>query len=264
MFWLKKTFTSESYDVVVAGDSRIYRGVSPDDLLMPLGNGVDAINLGYSSAGFDKKYRSFILSKLDKKGKVKTVVVGLTPHCFTPDALENGHFHEIRATTNADLLTILYLEPILKFFEPRKIKAIFKLNFNHPSNSLEKFHNNGWAESDNLKGDSLAALKNYSKVFVDNTVNEEAVNEFMVWIDSVSNAGIQVIGFRPPTTPQMRALEDSLSGFDEEKVRQQFESNGGYWMDVKDEDYSSYDGSHLRSSASRKLSREIGEVIKRL
>ena len=262
IFWITKTFTSKKYNIVIAGDSRAYRGLSPEDILIPLSKDLDAINLGYSSGGFDRSYRSFILSKLKAYSELKVLILGITPHSLTSDGLDNGHFHEVLSTPTIDRLKTLYLSPITSFFEPREFKSISKVFKTSISGNYEKLHSNGWAESDNLKGDTLKALENYSKVFNGNLVNQAGIDGLMDWVDSLSQNGIYIIGFRPPSTAEMRALEDSLSGYKEKDIKAAFISRGGHWIDFKDKDYKSYDGSHLRADDARKLSREIGKAIK--
>ncbi|MDB4105291.1 hypothetical protein N9545_07175 [Salibacteraceae bacterium] len=262
IFWVTKTFTPKKYNVIIAGDSRAYRGVSPEDVTVVLEPNLTALNLGYSSGGFDRAYRSFILSKLEMRGNHKAIVLGITPHSLTPDALENGHFHEILATSKFDQLKTIYLSPISRFFEPRQFTSIKKIFKRSTKSHFERFHSNGWAESDNLKTDSLAAISNYSKVFDNNIIDSSAINDFMNWIDSLSQENIKVIGFRPPSTMQMRSLEDSLSGYNETSIKSLFEAHGGHWLIIKDADYETYDGSHLRPADARRLSKKIGFTLK--
>ena len=84
----------------------------------------------------------------------------------------------------------------------------------------------------------------------------------MNWIDSLSQENIKVIGFRPPSTIQMRSLEDSLSGYNETSIKSLFEAHGGHWLIIEDADYETYDGSHLRPAEARRLSKKIGFTLK--
>jgi hypothetical protein len=261
IFWITKTFTSKKYNIIIAGDSRAYRGLSPEDMITPISGDYNAINLGYSSGGFDRSYRSFLLSKLNTESNLKVLILGVTPHSLTKDGLENGHFHEILATPYIDRLKTLYLSPVTGFFEPRPFKSVSRVFKSSNSKNYEKFHSNGWAESDHLDGDSLKALENYAKVFKGNTVLQSVVDDLMIWVDSLSKQGVSIIGFRPPSTVKMRALEDSLSGYHESAIKEAFKSNGGKWIEFKDNDFASYDGSHLRAKDARELSREIGLEI---
>ena len=63
---------------------------------------------------------------------------------------------------------------------------------------------------------------------------------------------------RPGQTIQ---LENEISGYNEEEIKQRFESSGGRWIEVKDYDFVSYDGSHLHYESAEKLSEIIGEYI---
>jgi hypothetical protein len=56
----------------------------------------------------------------------------------------------------------------------------------------------------------------------------------------------------------MVLLEDSISGFDEYLIRERLDSSIT-WLDFKNSDFISYDGSHLAENSARKLSRLIGD-----
>ena len=77
-----------------------------------------------------------------------------------------------------------------------------------------------------------------------------------------SSKGIKIILFRPTTTRAMNQLEDSLSGFNENDFKKNAIQNGAIWIEFKNSDFSSYDGSHLKENSARKLSRMIGRRLK--
>ena len=60
-----KVHAKKKYDLVVAGDSRIYRGVSTDIIGTQLGR--TSINLGFSSGGYSQPMYDLIDKKLHKK-----------------------------------------------------------------------------------------------------------------------------------------------------------------------------------------------------
>ena len=77
-------------------------------------------------------------------------------------------------------------------------------------------------------------------------------------------SGINVIAFRVPTTEQMEILEDSISGYDENFVKNSLIQHSITYLDFQNSDFSSYDGSHLNEKSARKLSEQIGIKIKEL
>ena len=73
-FWSKKV-DKIKYDLIIAGDSRVYRGISAQVLEDQLG--LSSYNLGLSSAIYDSKYLDLISHKIDNRG---IVILGLTSH----------------------------------------------------------------------------------------------------------------------------------------------------------------------------------------
>ena len=67
---------------------------------------------------------------------------------------------------------------------------------------------------------------------------------------------------RMPVYHKLKALEDSLSGFNEEIVKSRIINNGGSWLNIQDSLYSTYDGSHLDGESAKLLSRDIAKKIK--
>lgn len=254
-FWLNKTYQLSNAELIVAGDSRAYRGVDPSSIR----ENIKGINLAYSSAGFSKTYLDFVLSHFHENGKEKVLVLGLTPFSFTPTALKNVHLQGFRDRSPFQRYKGLYINPALQLFEPRTVEDLYPINVSEKYTEL--YHEDGWMESNDMPGNSLSALKSYQGIFNENRVQLSAVSDLMTQVDSLRKAGVMLIGFRPPTTPQMRALEDSLSGYNEQAIKQQFEAAGGLWINIKDEDFATYDGSHLRPSDARRLSRIIGELL---
>lgn len=255
-FWLNKTFSLSEAELIVAGDSRAFRGIDPSSIT----EGSNNINLAYSGAGFSKEYVDFVCSHFHENEKEKVLVLGITPFSFTPTALKNEHLESFVKMSAFQRYKGLYINPTLQLFEPRTVDDLYPLNVSE--NYTEVYHENGWMESNDLPGDSLQALKSYQTIFDQNQVQQSAISFLMACVDSLHKDGVVIIGFRPPTTPQMRALEDSLSGFSEAEIRQGFEAAGGVWIQFDDVDFATYDGSHLRPASARKLSALIGKALK--
>ena len=76
-------------------------------------------------------------------------------------------------------------------------------------------------------------------------------------------AGIQVFAFRVPSSVEMEVLENSISGYNNEQVRNAIEMSGGEWLSIPNkESYHSYDGSHLHHNSAILLSEELGKQLK--
>ena len=68
-------------------------------------------------------------------------------------------------------------------------------------------------------------------------------------------------GFRPPTVEEVVALENELSGFQEEEFKAAFETAGGNWLDVDRFGYPSHDGCHLRRDGAVVFTRDLSKMI---
>lgn len=257
-FWFNKTFQQKDLLLIVGGDSRVYRGVSTASINSQLDEPIDAVNLGFSSAGYSQEYLDFLVKHFRENAPQKVLVLGVTPFSFSDEARKNEHLKGYTEQGRLEQWKALYLNPSLNLFEPRKVQDLIGLDSAAYS---ENYHEDGWMESDEIPGDSLKALRSYEHLFDNEKVTSDAIQIFMESIERLAEQGVLVIGFRPPTTPQMRQLENEKSGFKEREFRLLFEQAGGFWIDFKDEEFATYDGSHLRPTSAKKLSEEIGVFI---
>ena len=265
-FWISKTHLNANNNIVFGGDSRVYRGISCNAFLQEIPADLTAYNFGYSSAGYSEAYLNLLETKLDLTNKNKIIVLGISPHSLTPSALKNEGLIEYKNINWFDQFKGLYLSPYLKYFSPYKIDELvnsFK-GVKPEQIYVEDYEIDGWVKSDKFPADSTEALASYQTVFNNNQVNNYIVQNLMHKIVEWNKKGISVVGFRPPTSMEMAKLEDSLSGFNEAKFKLDFSANGGHWIDVKNSDYVSYDGSHLNSISAEKFSHFLGKEIKLL
>tara|TARA_B110000285_G_scaffold185507_1_gene210473 strand:- start:165 stop:1073 length:909 start_codon:yes stop_codon:yes gene_type:complete len=261
--WTKKTHSTKRFNVLAVGDSRIYRGVNPAFLLNE-NSDLNAVNLAYSSAGYTKEYLSFVSRRIKENGK-RVVLCGITPYSFTPEALKNEHYHSFLDKNKNEVYKILLLSGYLKNFPRYSPAEVWGYFTDAPITHLyyHDFKENGWVKSFKLPFDSTAGLIPYRKNFIDNTCNNNAVEEYIGWVEEMSHNNVTVIGFRPPSTLGMEQLEDSLSGLNYSSFRERFEQNGGIWLEFPLNDYSSYDGSHLHYKSANKFTKNLAQKIER-
>jgi hypothetical protein len=264
-FWKKKTFDKNKYQMILCGDSRIYRGLAPQAMQEILPE-ISITNFAYGSAGFDEIMLKQIDKRIDYDAPKKMVVLGLTPLTLTAEGMHNYHMNFELETKREELIELLYFKPVFQFFVPitldqinQKIKGKeFKTSFH------QEYTNTGWVASFEDKPWLEAAIKSYSTRFINNQVTEKnlqiVLNQVQLW----TNQGVVVFGFRPPTTNKMVALEDSLSGYNETLVESKFIEAGGKWLEFNINDYDTYDGSHLQKESAIQLSIDLATEIKRI
>lgn len=270
LFWVNKTHSDKKANIIVAGDSRIYRGFSIKDFLTQINKKTTALNLGYSSAGFGKNYFDFIDSKIVTDKNTKIIILGITPNSLTLEASLNKHFKDYNKKGKMEIFQTTYIDPNINF-SPYTFYEILKTKNNnsekedfHSLNNGKKEHfdNLGWIASTSSKIDSLEALKSYRKSFSKKNIDSIIVNNLFVQIKKWNKEGIKVFCFRPPTTKHMVDLENELSGFNENKFKLKLAEFGGVWINVNQTKYLSYDGSHLDYLAAKEFSKDLGKLIK--
>jgi hypothetical protein len=262
-FWKHKTFDKKTYQIVIAGDSRVYRGVSPQAMI-PVLPGMNILNFGYGSAGFDNIMLNEISKKIDLKAKQKVVVLGLTPLTLTQEGRNNYHLNYELKTKREELIELLYFKRAFQFFVPftldqmdQKLKGKeFQTTFH------QEYTSTGWVATYDEKPWEESAIKSYSTRFINNQVTEENLLQVANKIKEWTQQGVMVFGFRPPTTHKMVALEDSLSGYNEQWVKTKIVESGGIWLDFNVDDYSTYDGSHLQKESAYRFSHDLATKIK--
>lgn len=259
-FWIKKTHSNEKFDLVVCGDSRVYRSFSIDALQSKLDFPIRGVNLGYLSAGYSNEYLDFAVSKFDSDSKQKILVLGISPHSLTQEAFKNEHFKSFMNMTKNDVYKGLKLSSLYKFFSPYKPSELFVNN----NNVKTTYHSDGWVSTSWIKADTLDGMKVYKRTFSNYQVDKRELNVFLKKLGEIKAKGITIIAYRPPSTVQMRNLEDSISGFKEQTIKKELVKRNIIWFDFKDSDFHSYDGSHLDSKSAEKFSELFGQKMNEL
>ena len=262
--WTKKTHSTKKFDILVIGDSRTYRGVSTEAMLEGT-EGISAINLGYSGIGLDNFYMDFIQKRMYPEGR-RIIVIGITPNSFTPSSWSNIRLKDYIGQDKVTIFKNMHYNRVLKYFNPYIPREIwdFTINARVRRGYYQEFMPDGWIKSYMIPDNSYKAIEDYKKHFKNNKVSEANVNCFLQGIKRWIDDGICVIGYRVPTTDKMVAVEDSTSGFNYQYIKESFQKSGGFWIEFDNNDFRTYDGSHLHFSSAEKLSRLLGEEIKRL
>ena len=254
-FWLSKFENSSKYDVVVYGDSRTYRGLSPNVLLEDVE--LSGYNYGFTSAGYSNEIFELINSRIDKS-KHPIIILGVTPYSLTLKASLNKFFFQEKRRKGFDKFKRLNFDHKMSFFDRIVVDEYFKPSDYHV---FQDFHDDGWVASSKMLIDTMSGLKSYKTIFNDNQVSDSIVNLLMVNIAKWVESGIEVFAFRPPTIITMVELETAESGFNAASFITEFKKVGGRWIDVINGDYISYDASHLQKESAIELSRTVRKYI---
>lgn len=267
VFWAKKA-TAAPADVVIAGDSRAYRSLSPAEM-QPNCPGMRIFNYGWDSSGFGPAYLDAIDAHLDHGSALPTVILGITPWSLTARSMTQTNFLEYQRKSALELAITLkfgtFLNRFNSFisFKPEltakgKVKAA---KWGKPTR-IQLFHEDGSVYSDLIPHDPENTLKRYESNFTGNPVDPQVVAGLLKQVDLWRQQGVTVYGFRPPTTRAMVELENRLGHFEEDAFVKQFVSAGGKWIEAPQYDaYDCYDGSHITGAAAAQFSRDIAQTI---
>ncbi|NOR86067.1 MAG: hypothetical protein GQ527_00515 [Bacteroidales bacterium] len=261
--FVNKIHNSQTYDLLIIGDSRTFRGLSPKPFNDQLG--LKSFNLGFSSVVFDNFVFDLIEQKLNKETKTPIIVVAITPHSLTKYSYPNGHIRAIKKMKREDVLIYKYFLQVTNVFSPYSISDLKNL-LSGKSISSEGFQqthylDQGWIHSDYTTRQPNAALKSYNNTFktrlIDSLVKDQLFNKVKHW----KQKGYDIYGFIPPSSQNMETLERSYSGFSNVEMAERFIESGGKWI-LLDSVYRSYDGSHLAGEDAIRLSKVIAHKIK--
>ena len=259
-YWVVKTQIQKNYDIVLLGDSRVYRGISPATMVQSM-PGVRILNFAYSSGGLNQYMYAEADSKLDPNSSRKAIIIGLSPAALTEFSSNNAAYMAEK-TRSIDYIVSNYLFPGAQdFISPlnNKISDYYQLT-KKMKDYYQEFYDDGWVASWTIPEDR-SALTSYKEVFKTRKVSTELVQQFTDQTAFWRENHITVFAFRMPTDPQMVILENKSSGFDENHISKQFEKNGGIWLDFSNETYHSYDGSHLDKDSAVKFSQDLSAQI---
>lgn len=265
IFWTEKTFAPSKYDLILVGDSRTYRGVSPNEMEKKL-TGMKVLNFAYSNGGLNPTIFEAAEKKLSKEDRQKIIILGVTANCITGYTQNNEQFTIEKNRPREEIIERKYLNPLLYRFAPTTIDLVKDWVTNKKSQNYYSsiYNNNGWVESDKYPADTTEAIESYKKDFASFKVEERYIETMLNQINTWSEKGILVVGFRPPVSQPMRELEDSMGLYNEAEISARFEAAGGHWIDLNMSEYKTYDGSHLGKESALKLSSVLAEQVREI
>ena len=262
-FWAHKVSADSIYDIVAVGDSRIYRGVDPEEIearyFKLYGAKIKAMNFGFSSAGIEP----YILEKaraLLKHGGKRILLIGISPNSFIESSQKNGHLKKIESQDPKDLWIKKNIYPKLYLFRRYAFSDFVK--YKRREFYLEKFNlNSGFVGSVKFPYDSTAGIKDYSRQLLTNKIDTFAVRVFLETLQKLKSEGVRIVAIRIPTTERMRILEDKLTSNFCQDLFIKIEAEGIECINVQDSNIHSYDGSHLDEKSAKLLSVKIANLI---
>ena len=261
-FWVEKTFAPARYDVVIMGDSRVYRGVSPaimEAKLKPL----KVLNFGYSNGGLNPEMFNAAENKLNGNNHQKVIVLGISANTITGYSQDNKQYRQELHRSWEERFEAMYLNTMKYWFSPVTPEQLKDSLMHHKEKSYYRNHYfmTGYVASEKFPVDTMEAIASYQKDFSRFKVENRYLDELYSQVKNWYERGIIVIGFRPPIPVPMRELERVEGNYNERQLSDDFERAGGIWLVLNPGLYNTYDGSHLTIESAQKLSARLADEI---
>ncbi len=258
-FYLHKMSWRGGFDLVIAGDSRVARGVSPEGMQPMLADHRIA-NLGFNANSLVyAPYLDHVEHALDPKSHKRAILIGVDPYELTPRSTKNNGFVEYSRKApvqRGDPRIPTLRERVQEALSPLRIRNAAVLG-----ETTEVFHDDGFIETDRSPIDESARLSRYRVKFEGNSVDRALAEVLFEAVERWSGQGIRVLGFEPPISRGLLAVELELSGFDRPWFVAEFERRGGLWVSDLGSGYQTYDGEHLTSESAAKLSAQLARAV---
>lgn len=255
-FWANKVLQKSIYDIVVVGDSRIYRGINTRILEKRLN--LKAYNFGFSSAGLDSLLLTDASKLLDSNG-AKILIIGLSPNSFMESSLKNTHLLTWRKKDKKDLYVKHYIYPYLNIFNSYSISDIYKQIKNesyYENFDIEK----GFVASHKQPIDSTSAIDAYKKQFKEEQYSLEAEIAFIRILTQFKKQGYTIYIIRVPVSTEMYQLEQ-IYFQTELQLKEQLSISGIEFIELNHISIKTYDGSHLEWQSANKISEILASKI---
>lgn len=263
-FWLTKAFHSQQHDMILAGDSRVLKGLSPS-AMANVWPSMSIFNFGFDHNAFTEAYLDEMERILDRSGAHPVMVLGISPQSLTLEAAQQNGFSSLRSLGRFDRFQRRYMSSLLVFFAPYNLYVWADALRGIPGfKYYQHHHEDGWVASRKEPEDPAYQIRRYQGRFDNNQVNDDMVRRLMNRVRQWTLEGIHVFALRLPTSPAMWSLENRESGFDSRLFIHSLEEAGGIWLEIDPFAYHSYDGSHLREDAAVRLSNDIALEMRKL
>ena len=260
-FIAQKVLWGPRFDMVLLGNSRVERGVSPAAMAEEL-PGLRIANMGMAGCGLDAEYLMAADGVLDPSSKQPCIVIGVSPGALCESAVADNAFVAARRQQPVELWLAANGGPAVGWFAPYTPLQMKRLAGRGHGGEYSARHADGWEAFFNVTSrGAKGKLENYRRLFERDKVSPRMIAELLAQVREWTARGVRVYGFRPPAGVAMTALEDELSSFDEDVFANQFAAAGGAWLSFDAADYEAPDNSHLGADEAERFSRELGGML---
>lgn len=255
-FWVDKMDWKDQFDIVIAGDSRVNRGIDP----LQFQNEKTA-NFGFSGQGWSQDYLDRIPSLLSPNGK-KIILLGISARSFTDTAVKSGDFSIWKSKRNFDLWSQKSLSRFELFFTSENPLILLGRAASSSASKYNQSHEPyGWMPTTRSSRDRESAMKEYQDLFTANKVNPENIdrvaNQTKEWIAK----GYRIYIFNTPVSAEIKEIEEALSGMPMTEIQRRLTVAGATLLHDFQDSYETFDGHHLERNSAIEFSKELARRL---
>ena len=261
-FFIEKTHGRPVYDMVVVGDSRALRGISPGEIER-LNPGLRVYNFAFHAGGFNDEIFAAAEALLDPASPHKAMVIAPTPLGFIQWKQNNAQYREYLHKPVDEVLLYSKGFALAHFLQPLSPTVFLRkaLGMKPPRLLEEDFTAAGWISTRQTPADNFADLSVLRDQLLGNRSEPAVMANLMAQVADWESRGIHVFGtFVPAYAPRV-ALEDSMLDFPRQAFMADFDRAGGRFFSDPGTGYETYDGSHLYADSAVRFSAVLGKKI---
>jgi len=258
----KLEWSSEA-DTVVLGDSRAGSGLLPRvvDAAIP---GRRTLSFTFSNNGYTPQYLEHAERVLVPPGRgLRSIVMSISPFALSEKQQKISYTEADHGQVYA--FKWKHLTALMSFTKPfGKWPVIDAIRGKGERGWYREHYRDGsWTGYRIPSSPEMGPARvraEYAGAVADPTV----VDGLLRAVRRMRDHGIAVYGYRPPTSPELYALEDEATHWNELRFPERFVEAGGVWIVIPEQPdgWNSYDGSHIPPDRSERLSNYVVQAIK--
>ena len=255
-FFRMKLAWREAADVVVLGNSQVYRGIDTQAFAEQC-PGVSTLNFGFSGVLMRASYVEASLPVLRRDG-AKLLLVGINPLQFKSERLGDG-FVETRRHDAQFRLPWKFeakLQPLLARLRPleQPLPAAKLVHW--------EYRPDGFVASDSpAMTIQPARYARYANSYVANPFSEKMYRDLLEQLVRLKRSGYRVMVFPTYSSPQFELIDARMSGLDDARLEADSRRLGLDFLPLAVDGLRSYDGTHLDAHSAAIFSRRLGQAV---
>ena len=260
-YWQAKVEWKKCANIVLAGNSRAYRGLSPVEFEKVLGG--TAVNAGFSSGTYSKEYCDYLETLFDEDDTTPNILVaGITHNALCDLNRSNNGFLAALKKSKESILTGEQQKQTEEY--TRVLESLIQVKFGaNNDNYIQEFFLNGWVASDYKIHNKTKYVDQYKAKLINGQRQCVASEVQMIveWFSSIQSKGVTVICVWLPMSTQMSEVEEVYGRLKRNEIQKFFIDGGITVFAYDDNQFTSYDGSHLSEDSAVHLSIMVAEQI---